>query len=86
MSLFPSTSYNISKFVGKLTQSHDTSNWILENGAYTHLIYNVPFPFLSLSLSLIILEMEHVSFNDLLNYQMGHLFLCTLLVKLNCQI
>ena len=41
---------------------------------------------LSLSLSLIILEMEHVSFNDLLNYQIGHLFLCTLLVKLNCQI
>jgi hypothetical protein len=38
------------------------------------------------SLSLIILEMEHVSFNDLLNYQIGHLFLCTLLVKLNCQI
>lgn len=43
ISLLPSASQNVANFVGKVTQSHDTSDWILDNGASEHLTYDAPF-------------------------------------------
>jgi hypothetical protein len=37
MSLLPSTNQNIANFVGKLTHSSDTTDWILDSGASEHL-------------------------------------------------
>jgi len=37
MSLLPSTNQNIANFVGKVTHSSDTIDWILDSGASEHL-------------------------------------------------
>ena len=42
MSLLSSACQNIANFVGKVTQSHDVSNWILDSGASKHLTCDEP--------------------------------------------